>query len=485
MTEYIKKTINQLTRSREVRASTAYMICSILQKCLSVLTLPLFTRLLTTEEYGVSTVYASTMAIVTICTTLYLPYGSFSTAMVKFEKDREGYISSANTICVFLTCFFFVVYFSFSSFWNNILKLPIQLIVLMGFEVLFNTAILFWMGKARYEYRYKSFVAITLLTSVLGTGCSLLAVVYLPNKGVTKIIANGIVISIIGLIIMIRSVIVGRQCFNKEYWKYALSFNIILIPYYLSQLIFNQSDSIMINYMLGKSSAALYGVAYNLAFILTFVLNAINNSFVPWMYRKIKENKLQEHKQVSVILAALMSVLLLGIISLAPEIILVMAGEQYSSAVWVVPPVAMSLLLLFYSQLFINIEFYYEEKYKLVVASILSPVVNVVLNYYFIQRFGYIAAGYTTLISYLLFAGCNYFAMRKICKERSIKGELFDVRMLLVILLVFFIVSMVFMVLYPYRLVRLGVIAIGLIAVVAFHKKVIGFTIRLMNTIKS
>ena len=355
----------------------------------------------------------------------------------------------------------------------------------MGFEVLFNTAILFWMGKARYEYRYKSFVAITLLTSVLGTGCSLLAVVYLPNKGVAKIIANGIVIAIIGLIIMIRSVIVGRQCFNKEYWKYALSFNIILLPYYLSQLIFNQSDSIMINYMLGKSSAALYGVAYNLAFILTFVLNAINNSFVPWMYRKIKENKLQEHKQVSVILAALMSVLLMGIISLAPEIILVMAGEQYSSAVWVVPPVAMSLLLLFYSQLFVNIEFYYEEKYKLVVASLLSPVVNIVLNYFFIQRFGYIAAGYTTLISYFLFAGSNYYAMRKICKERNIKDELFDVRMLMVILLAFFVVSIVFTVLYPYRLVRLGIIALVLIVVAAFHKKVIGFINRLMNTIKT
>ena len=45
----------------EVKASTAYTICSILQRSLSFITLPLFTRLLTTEEYGQSTVYNSWM----------------------------------------------------------------------------------------------------------------------------------------------------------------------------------------------------------------------------------------------------------------------------------------------------------------------------------------------------------------------------------------------------------------------------------------
>lgn len=482
---YVRKLIGLFSGSKEIKASTAYMICSVLQKCLTIITLPLFTRLLTTEEYGISTVYASTMAIITICTTLYLPYGSFSTAMVKFEKDREGYISAANTICVFLTVIFFVVYFAFRGFWSGIVNLPLELMVLMGFEVLFNTAILFWMGKARYEYRYKPFVALTLLTSVLGTVCSLLAVIYLPNKGVTKVIANGVVICIIGLVIMMRSALFGKQCFNKEYWKYALSFNLVLIPYYLAQLIFNQSDSLMIDSMLGKSAAGMYGAAYSLAFVLTFVLNAINNSFTPWMYRQIKENKLQDHKQVSIILASMISILLLGIIAFAPEIILIMAGEDYSSAVWVVPPVAMSLLLLFYSQLFINVEFYFEEKYKLVVASILAPIANVVLNYYGIKMFGYVAAGYTTFISYILFAGCNYLAMKKVCADRKIQGDLFNFKALMLILITMIVLTVLFTVLYPFRIVRFAIIVIGLFVVVVLHKRIIGLITNLMNTIKS
>ena len=478
----IKKWING---SKEVKASSAYVICSVLQKCISLITLPLFARLLTTEEYGISTVYASTSAVAILFTTLNIPYGSFSPAMMKFERDREGYISAANTLCVFLTGIYYVVYFVFKDFWNDMVDLPTGLMVLMGLDMLFNTTIQLWMGKARFEYQYKAIVLVTLLSSVLGAVLAVAAVIWLPNKGVVKIFATGTVTCLIGLVIMIRSVIEGRQCFNRTYWKYALTFNIPLIPYYLSQIIFNQSDRLMINRMVGRSDAAMYGVAYTLAFVLTFVLNAINNSFVPWMYQKIKENKLQENKEISIIISAIMAVMLLGLIALAPELILVMAGEQYTSAVWVVPPVAMSLLLLFYSQLFINVEFYYEEKYKLVGASILAAVVNIVLNYFGIKYFGFVAAGYTTLISYILFAVCNYSAMKKTCEENDESSDLYDYKMLIALFVAFAVIGFTFAALYPFRWIRFGIVLGGLIAVVVMRDKVISMAKEVINTIKN
>ena len=478
---YANKIKNLISGSKEVKASSAYVICSVLQRCLSLITLPLFTRLLVTEEYGISTVYASTLAVVAVFTTLNLPYGSFSPAMMRFEKDRDGYISAVNAICVLFTAFYFMIYFLFQDFWNELVDLPTELMILMGFEILFNAAIQFWMGKARFEYKYKAFIAITLLISVLGTACSLLAVIFLPNKGVAKVLANGAVISVVGLAIMIPSMARGKNCFNKEYWKYALSFNIPLIPYYLSQIIFNQSDRLMINKMTGKSDAAMYGVAYTLAFILVFVLNAINNSFVPWMYGKIRERKFQEITRISIIIAAIMAVLLLGIIALAPEIILIMAGEKYTSAIWAVPPVAMSLLLLFYAQLFINVELYFEEKYKLVGASILAAVVNIALNYFGIKMFGFVAAGYTTLISYVLFAGCNYFAMKKICKEQGIEGNAYDYASLLALFGVFAVVGFAFTALYPFRWVRLGIVALEMILTVAFKSRIIELVGKVQN----
>ncbi|MBR7000575.1 MAG: oligosaccharide flippase family protein [Lachnospiraceae bacterium] len=471
--------------SKEVKASTAYVICSVLQKCITIITLPLFTRLLTTEEYGISTVYTSTMAVLIIFTTLNLPYGSFSTAMVKFENDRDGYMSSVITICAMFTMVYYVIYLLFRDFWNGLLDLPTVLMILMGFEMLLNTVIHFWMGKARFEYKYKALVAVSLVITIAGTCCSLLAVIFLPNKGVVKIIGSGIVICLVGSIILILTITKGRKCFNKTYWKYALSFNIPLIPYYLSQVIFNQSDRLMINSMNGRSEAALYGVAYTIAFVLSFVLNAVNNSYVPWVYNEIKERRFQENRKVSVCIALFMAVLLLGIIALAPEIVLIMAGTKYMSAVWVVPPVAMSLLLLFYSQLFINVEFFFEEKHKLVAASILAAGTNIVLNYYGIKMFGFVAAGYTTLISYILFAGCNYLAMKRVCRDKGISEDVYSIRILSIILILFLMTGAGVALLYAYRIIRFGIVLVGAIVAFCFRNEIKGLLINVNETEKN
>ena len=89
-----------------VKVSTAYTVCSILQKCLSFITLPLFTRLLTTEEYGQYTIYSSWSGILMIFLTLNLAYGSFQTAMIKYEDKRSEYINSIQGISLFLSFLF-------------------------------------------------------------------------------------------------------------------------------------------------------------------------------------------------------------------------------------------------------------------------------------------------------------------------------------------------------------------------------------------
>ena len=53
--------------------------------------------------------------------------------------------------------------------------------------------------------------------------------------------------------------------------------------------------------------------------------------------------------------------------------------------------------------------FYYESKKGLVFASISSAIVNIYLNWLLIPKFGFIVAGYTTFVAYMLFALINYF----------------------------------------------------------------------------
>ena len=174
-------------------------------------------------------------------------------------------------------------------------------------------------------------------------------------------------------------------------------------------------------------------------------------------------------------ISLLMAFLLLAVIALAPEIITIMAGSSYREAIWVVPPVAMSLLLLFYAQLFINVEFYYEEKTMLVWGSIGAAVLNVVLNWVLIPKFGFVAAGYTTLASYVVFAGWNYFNVKLIAKKKGINLDYFNSKALIGIFLIFAALSFLATALYELLLIRWCIIGAVLLALIIFHKKVIAF----------
>lgn len=441
-----------------VKISVAYTICSILQKCLSFITLPLFARILTTEEYGQYSVYTSWSGILAIFVTLNLAYGSFSTAMTKFDKKREQYIASVEGLTILMALIFFCIYFPFHNFWNKLFEMPTNLIVILIIELVAQSSLLFWSTKKRFEFKYKSVVAVTLFISVMSPIVAYFLICSSDEKGYARIIGYAIINIVVGLFFLVFNIYKGKRIFDKQFWKYALNFNIPLIPYYLSQVVFNQSDRIMISKYCGTGKAAIYSVAYTLAMILTFVLNAINNSYVPWFYGKIKEKKESENKQVASAISVLMAFMLLGIIWVAPEIIYIMAGEAYSEAIWIVPPVAMSLLLLFYSQLFINVAFYYEQKGFLVKASVIAAIVNIVLNAIFIPIVGYIVAGYTTLISYIIFAILNYVGMKRNVADKVNVGKMYDLKELLGIFIIFLILSILAMVLYNHILARYVVI---------------------------
>lgn len=459
--------------SYEVRASVAYTVCSILQNCLSFITLPLFTRLLTTEEYGQYSIYASWMGILSIFITLNVQYGSFSTAMIKYEKKRMEYISSAQGFMLVLAAVFMLVYFPFCGLWTRLFHLPVYLVVVMVLEIITQASFMCWSGWQRFEHKYRMIIFITLVNSILAPVAAYILVMHSESKGYARIAGYSFVNILVGGTLFLYNFAKGKKVYSSKYWTYILQFNGPLIIYYLSQVVFNQSDRIMIDHMCGTDKAGIYGVAYSLAMVLNFVLNAINNSFVPWLYERIKEGTAVKCRSLSAGLSVLVAFLLMGVISLAPEIVKILAGECYMEAIWIVPPVAMSVLLLFYSQFFINVLFYYEEKGELVYASIASALLNIVLNGILLPRVGYFAAGYTTLVSYAVFAAANYHSYRKVLKKRDQSQEMFDMKKLLAILIFYIILAFTAMVLYNAPLVRYLIVAAVLIAVAVNYKRIV------------
>ena len=87
--------------SPAVKASLCFAVFSMLQKGISLITVPLFTRLLTTEQYGQFTLYQSWLSLVTIFATLYLYYGVFNNDMTKYKQDRQRCIATLVVFAVY------------------------------------------------------------------------------------------------------------------------------------------------------------------------------------------------------------------------------------------------------------------------------------------------------------------------------------------------------------------------------------------------
>ena len=66
-------------------------------------------------------------------------------------------------------------------------------------------------------------------------------------------------------------------------------------------------------------------------------------------------------KNITNIIIIFIATMLIVLILFGPEAIAILGGSKYKDAIWVVPPVAGSLLFLFLSQLCINVMFYFQN----------------------------------------------------------------------------------------------------------------------------
>ena len=403
--------------SRQAKAALWFVMCSFLQKGISFVTVPIFTRLLSTEEYGVYSLYLSWLQVLTIFTSLYLYNGVLDNAMAKFKDDRDAFISSMQGICTVIFCTVAIVTAFFYPLVKRIIGLEPIVMLLMFIEMFFTPATNFWMGRQRFEYRYKKLVAITLLKSLMNPILGIVAVSLSVHKDLARISSVVVVEAAIGGILMLYQYYKGRHFYVKKYWSYGIKLAVPMLPHYLSGMILNQGDRIMINTMVGTAEVALYGVAYSIGMLVQLFVTAINSAITPWLYDRMEKHRVDEIKTVSTLLLLFIAGIAIALMLIAPEGILIFGSTKYAEAVYVIPPVAASVFFIFMYSLLSFPQFYYGKTKFLMVASLGAALLNIVLNYIFIKLFGYVAAGYTTLVCYIVYSIGHYLVSLRIIRN--------------------------------------------------------------------
>ena len=419
--------------SKPLRASFWFLICSFLQKGISVITTPIFTRLMTTAEYGNYNAFNSWLGIITIFITLRLYSGVYNQGLVKFSEDRKIYSSSLQGLTLTLMTGWTVVYFLFRPFFNQIFSVTtVQMLAML--VMIWTTAVFnFWAAEQRVSFEYRKLVLVTLLVSLAKPVIGVIFVIHAEDKVTARILGLALV-ELIGYSWMfIVQLLRGRTFYSARFWKHALKFNLPLIPHYLSAVVLNSSDRLMIRSMVSESAAGIYSLAYSVSQIMTLFNTALVQTINPWMYQKIKDDKTEDLPGVAYPALLLIALINLLLIAFAPEIVAVFAPAEYYDAVYVIPPVAMSVYFMFAYSLFANFEFYYEKTKLISAATTFGAVLNLVLNYICIPVFGYAAAGYTTLVCYIFYTVFHYIFMLRVCDEFLDGRRVYDTKKLLLL----------------------------------------------------
>lgn len=281
------------------KATIWYMICSVLQKGISVITTPIFTRLLTTEEYGLYSVYVSWESIFIIFVSLRLDYTVFNKGMSKYKENRKGYVASMQIITTILAGLFLGVYLLFRYQINAFTELSTTIMLLIILQCFIYPSYNFWMLKERYEYRYLRFAIVVGLMTIANAFIGVLAVTTIPgNRGLIRIITNVLVYAIIGSILYIINFKNGIKNARKEHIKFALLFNLPMIPHYLSMYALHQMDRIMIQKMVGMVQTGIYSVASSIGNVMTIVSSSLINALTPWYYDRLENNRFNDVKKI-------------------------------------------------------------------------------------------------------------------------------------------------------------------------------------------
>jgi len=232
----------------QAKASIWYAVCNFFQKGISFIVVPVYIRLLTTAEYGEWNIFQSWRDILIVIASLNLYAGVYTKTLVDNKDDRDRYTSSMQGLGTLITIALFGIYVFTRGLVNPLIGLNTKYMLLLFLYFIVYPAFSFWGTRQRVEYKYKSMVIVTAIVSLMTPALSL-ALFYITDLRELALVLGFLIVQCaVGLVFYVYHFFKGKCFFNKGYWKYAVKFNVPLIPHYLSLIVLGQSDKIMIKY---------------------------------------------------------------------------------------------------------------------------------------------------------------------------------------------------------------------------------------------
>ena len=416
------------------------LLSTILLQGIAFLTIPIFSRILGSSQFGLYGIFNSWVSIISIIISLGI--GSCIGSGKFFFK--EEYYNFRNNIVIFNTIISIFIIMLFILLYNQI-KLILSYNFVLYIVLLLTAFSTNTIGLITGILIFEKKVLLNFTLSVfLSTTNVLLSLYLIYNFSFTNIYEGRVYghflpYFLVALFLIIYIVETKHFKINCKYLKYGLIVGGPVLFHQLSSSILSQSDRVIMQKMLiNVSDIGIYSLFYSFTGVLSTILSTLNNSFVPFYYEYIDKNDKESIIEKSKNLIEFFTIICIVFLLLSREVSYFIANREYHSGINLIPIFVNSIYFNFMYLFSVNYEFFHRKTNTIAIGTIGAAIINIVLNYKLIKCFGLYGAAYATIISY-----CALFIFHYVIAKNMIKNKFY-------IHIKYYILGLSFMILFSY-----------------------------------
>ena len=387
---------------------------------LGFISLPLITRLLSTDEYGRTSLFLSAVSIIYIFAILGLDQ-SYIRYFYSEKVDTRKLFSTCLRAPLILICILSAVYFAFSHFFNNILferdGLDVTLLVIAYTVTSVFERFLFL--NIRMEQKGKLYSNLNILTKVLNITFIVVFALILGDDFRVGLYEMTLPLVIVTVFLLIRFAVQGKgytaaphELSEKELLRYGIPF----VPMLLMEWLLSSMDKWSIRFLNDFSETGVYSSAMQIMSILLTLKITYVAFWSPIAMKKYEQEDESVAKPFFADMFQKVQFLCMfaafGITAFRSIIVLIL-GSKYRGAVKIIPFLAlMPVLSILFEMTGQGIKFTKKPKY-FNYASLVAIICNLAGNLFLVPRLCGVGAAIATAFTYLVyFAIGTYFAGR-------------------------------------------------------------------------
>lgn len=410
-----------------------YLVATLINASIPFLLLPVLTRYLTPEEYGVVAVFQVWCSLLAVLCGLNT-YGAATRKNYDYDEPDKymgDYISACVAILLISSVIIGLSLLPFLSFLSTALGLSAVWILAGLVFAVGNFLVQLRLRQWQVRKRPVKYGQFQIGLSVLNAGISLLLVVVL-TMGVSGrligITSAMLLFGCIGAILLWRDKLLVCS-WRPDLIKDALAFSVPLLPHFVGGFLLLTVDRAVIGSVLGLEAAGHYMVAVQLALALNLLLQSLHKAYVPWLFERLKRDIAEEKKRIIrgsyVYFVALIAIALIAFV-IGKPVLIVIAGATYAPAGDIIGWLVLAQAIRGMYYVVSSYLMYAKKTQQISLITIVSGAINIGLLLILLDAYGLMGAAWAVCAGAVVqFLATWYSASRAIAMPWSLRRAFF------------------------------------------------------------